>query len=114
MSSATPELVELSSAERESIERSAITIVENIPRDQRGKILDAMERTYLKLARKYGKADGKGRPGGGTRSTGIITSYTKGSETLPSWLERREDGVRNHVGDVAPEKWWSLTPGRWG
>jgi len=64
MSNATPELVELSTAERESIERSAITIVENIPRDQRGKILDAMERTYLKLARKYGKADGKGRPWG--------------------------------------------------
>jgi hypothetical protein len=55
------ELVELSPAKRESLERSAIAIFENIPADQRSKIVNAMERTCLKLARKYEKVDSKGR-----------------------------------------------------
>jgi len=62
MSNGLPEPIELSPAERESLERSAIAIVEHIPPDHRGKTLNAMERTYLKLARKYEKADRKGRP----------------------------------------------------
>jgi hypothetical protein len=60
MRNGMPELVELSDAERESLERSAIAIVEYVPPDQRSKTLNAMERTYLKMARKYEKADEKG------------------------------------------------------
>ena len=62
MRNGMPELVELSDAERESLERSAFAIVEYVPPDQRSKTLNAMERTYLKMARKYERADEKGRP----------------------------------------------------
>jgi hypothetical protein len=50
------ESVELSTTDLESLERSAITIVESISKEQRRAILDRMDRTYLNLARKYGHA----------------------------------------------------------
>jgi hypothetical protein len=53
------ESVELSSADIESLKRSALTIVEKTSKDQRSVILNRMERTYLKLSRKYGNGDGE-------------------------------------------------------
>jgi len=82
MSSAARVLVELSTEEWESIERTAVTIVESIPPGQRGKILDAMERTYLKLARKYEKADSKGRAWG--------LAMGRALRTLVAEIERRQ------------------------
>ena len=56
------EPVELSPADIESLERSAMTIVEGTSQDQRRVILTAMEQTYVELARKYeGHRDGSGR-----------------------------------------------------
>ena len=49
--------LELSATDMESLERSARTIVEHTSKEQQSAILDGMERTYLKIARKYGNGD---------------------------------------------------------
>jgi hypothetical protein len=52
-----PTTAELSPADVASLERSALSIVEIARIDQRGAILDAMDRAYLELALRYESRD---------------------------------------------------------